>query len=88
MPRYGHSKIGGMPKIAKFETPITPPRGPREKQFWVSKFLHRGTSTPKMIKIGEIRVLSYLYLSWNEPLVGRWGGGAVHTGSELRKPET
>ena len=27
---------------------------------------------PKMIKIGEIRVLSYFHLSWNEPIERGW----------------
>ena len=68
MPRYGHSKIGGVPKTPKFEMPITPPLGVLEqKKFGFPSFSIGGTSTPKMIKIGEIGVLSYLHLSWNEP---------------------
>ena len=31
MPRYGHSKIRGMPKTAKFEMPITSPLGVLEQ---------------------------------------------------------
>ena len=68
MPRYGHSKIGGVPKTPKFEMPITPPLGVLEqKNFGFPSFSIGGTFTPKMIKIGEIRVLSYFDLSWNEP---------------------
>ena len=67
MPRYGHSKIGGVPKTPKFEMPITPPLGVLEqKNFGFPSFSIGGTFTPKMIKIGEIGVLSYLHLSWNE----------------------
>jgi hypothetical protein len=70
MPRYGHSKIGGVPKMPKFEMPITPPLGVLEqKNFGFPSFSIGGTFTPKMIKIGEIRVLSYLHLSWNGFLV-------------------
>jgi len=32
MPRYGHSKIRGMPKTAKFEMPITSPLGVLEQK--------------------------------------------------------
>ena len=68
MPRYGHSKIGGVPKTPKFEMPITPPLGVLEqKNFGFPSFSIGGTFTPKMIKIGEIGVLSYFNLSWNEP---------------------
>ncbi len=34
----------------------------------ISKFLPRGTSTPKMIKIGEVRVLNHFDMSWTEPI--------------------
>ena len=55
MPRYGYSKIGGMPKMAKFETPITLPLGVLEqKDFGFPSFSIGDTSTPKMIKIDEI----------------------------------
>ena len=48
--------------------PITPPLGVLEqKNFGFPSFSIGGTFTPKMIKIGEIRVLSYFDLSWNEP---------------------
>ena len=40
-----------------------------QKNFGFPSFSIGGTFTPKMIKIGEIRVLSYLDLSWNEPKV-------------------
>ena len=74
MPRYGHSKIGGTPKTPKFEKPITPPLGVLEpKKFGFPSFSLGGTSTPKMIKIGEIRVLSYFDLSWNEPVMEHEG---------------
>ena len=50
--------------------PITPPLGVLEqKNFGFPSFSIGGTFTPKMIKIGEIRVLSYFDLSWNEPYV-------------------
>ena len=69
MPSYGHLKIGGTPKMQKFEMPITAPLGVREqKNFGFPSFSLGGTSTPKMIKIGELVVLSYLDLPWNEPL--------------------
>jgi len=68
MPSYGHSKIGGTPKMQKFEMPITALLGVREqKNFGFPSFSLGGTSTPKMIKIGELVVLSYFDLPWNEP---------------------
>ena len=68
MPSYGHSKIEGTPKMQKFEMPITAPLGVREqKNFGFPSFSLGGTTTPKMIKIGELAVLSYLDLPWNEP---------------------
>ena len=59
MPRYGYSKIGGMPKMAKFETPITLPLGvleqkhflPIREPFWVPV-------TPSTMKF-EILTLPY-----------------------------
>ena len=72
MPSYGHSKIGGTPKMQKFEMPITDLLGVREqKNFGFPSFSLGGTSTPKMIKIGELVVLSYLDLPWNEPSVAQ-----------------
>ena len=54
--------------MQKFEMPITAPLGVREqKNFGFPSFSLGGTSTPKMIKIGELVVLSYLDLPWNEP---------------------
>ena len=51
MPRYDHSKIGGMPKTPKFEKP---PLGVLEqKNFGFPSFSIGGTFTPKMIKIGS-----------------------------------
>ena len=48
--------------------PITPPLGVLEpKNFGFPSFSPGGTSMPKMIKIGEIRVLNYFDLPWNEP---------------------
>ena len=68
IPSYGLSKIGGTKKSQNFEKPITPPLGVLEpKNFGFPSFSPGGTSMPKMIKIGEIRVLSYLRLPWNAP---------------------
>ena len=54
--------------MQKFEMPITAPLGVLEqKNFGFTSFSLGGTSTPKMIKIGEMRVSSYLRLSWNAP---------------------
>ena len=54
--------------MQKFEMPITAPLGVREQNnFGFPSFSLGGTSTPKMIKIGEIRVLIYFDLTWNEP---------------------
>ena len=65
---YGHSKVGGTQKTPKFQKPITRPLGhPEPKNFVFPSFTLGDTSTPKMSKIGEIRVLSYLHLSWNAP---------------------
>ena len=48
--------------------PITPPLGVLEpKNFGFPSFSPGGTSMPKMIKIGEIRVLNYFDHPWNEP---------------------
>ena len=56
------------PKITNFEMPITPPLGVLgPKNFGFPSFSPGGTSMPKMIKIGEIRVLIYFDLPWNEP---------------------
>ena len=64
MPRYGHSKFGGTPKTQNFEKPITPPLGVLEpKNFGFPSFSLGGTSTPKMIKFGEIRVLIHFDLT-------------------------
>ena len=68
VPSYGHSKVGGTQKTPNFQMPITCPLGDLEpKNFVFPSFSIGGTSTPKMIKIGEIRVLSYLHLPWNAP---------------------
>ena len=65
---YGHLKNIGTQKSPNFEMPITPPLGVREpKNFGFPSFSPGGTSMPKMIKIGEIRVLIYFDLTWNEP---------------------
>ena len=65
MPRYGYSKIGGMPKMAKFETPITLPLGVLEqKDFGFPSFSIGDTSTPKMIKIDEIIFFSVKRHFW------------------------
>ena len=54
--------------MPKFQKPITRPLGhPEPKNFVFPSFTLGDTSTPKMSKIGEIRVLSYLHLSWNAP---------------------
>ena len=58
--------------MQKFEMPITAPLGVREqKNFGFPSFSLGGTSTPKMIKIGELGVLSYLDLPWSEPKAAR-----------------
>ena len=54
--------------MKKIEMPITAPLGVQEqKNFGFPSFSLGGTSTPKMIKIGELGVLSYLHLPWNAP---------------------
>ena len=58
--------------MQNFEKPITPPLGVLEpKNFGFPSFSPGVTSMPKMIKIGEIRVLNYFDLPWNEPAVRR-----------------
>ena len=61
--------------MQKFEMPITAPLGVLEqKKFGFTSFSLGGTSTPKMIKIGEMRVFSYLRPSWNALLYLNNGG--------------
>ena len=61
------------PKIAKFWNAHNTPLGVLgPKNFGFPSFSPGGTSMPKMIKIGEIRVLIYFDLPWNEPITG-WG---------------
>ena len=68
IPSYGLSKVGGTKKSQNFEKPITPPLGVLEpNNFGFPSFSSGVTSMPKMIKIGEIRVLNYFDLPWNEP---------------------
>ena len=58
------------PKIAKFWKAHNTPLGVLEpKNFGFPSFSPGSTSMPKMIQIGEVRVLSYFHLSWNEPTV-------------------
>ena len=55
--------------------PITPPLGVLEpKNFGFPSFSPGDTSMPKMIKIGEIRVLIYFDLPWNEPSIPSLSG--------------
>ena len=50
---YGHLKVSGTQKTTKFQKPITHPES--------------NNFVPKMIEIGERRVLSYFHLPWNAP---------------------
>ena len=67
MTSYGYSKVVSTQKSPNFVKPITPPLGVLEpKNFGFPSFSPGGTPMPKMIKIGEVRVLNHFDHPWNE----------------------